>query len=648
MTNEQFVQSLYGRWEMFFAQKIEPIIDELLNRFDIQTDYIEIESLDLEIGIFLESEFEEKFPVIFRERLEEALLKCFHQPEQTNISIKQISDKENICELFFYFLIHGSLPWSTPSQYKNIHMLFMEVLHAEPQKLKYFLQTYGHYSGLQERLIYQLGDNELEAGVNLLRSSESVFICSYVKFLTQRCKQPEEPAISSIKHRNIVWNVVYSYLLSDTGSYFNRKIFLEHTITRLATAHNITYSYLLQVLTSELETFSTTISPSRGLYALLMELKQTCIEKENKKKSSKHSDDYSSVIDQLRDKETKDLSDQETIVLKGILSDIDMCRLFIQSADEKKKEDLVHFLFPKDTAFVISFLQNLNKFWDTGYLRNMTGSDIRLLQWSVVLSLLANNPSSSFNRYRFIYEVLKKVTTDINVDIRLFLKDFFEYIQTKGSSNELASIINALSAEYKGNTEVKINTDKIDSNSPSDKKLPWTDKPNESEIIYVNNAGLVLLAPFLSRLFHMVGFLEDGKFIGREEQIRAAFLLQYLVFGDEQREYPEHELVLNKILVALDNEQSIPQTIELTEEECSHAEYLLKSVLQHWEKLRNTSLAGLREAFLQREGKLEFKDDSILLTVESKAYDVLLDSVPWNFRTVKFLWMRQVIQVRWR
>lgn len=52
----------------------------------------------------------------------------------------------------------------------------------------------------------------------------------------------------------------------------------------------------------------------------------------------------------------------------------------------------------------------------------------------------------------------------------------------------------------------------------------------------VENAGLVLLSPWLPRLFVTLGYLNEGKrdFKDDESRIRAIFLLQYLVRLEEE------------------------------------------------------------------------------------------------------------------
>jgi hypothetical protein len=172
------------------------------------------------------------------------------------------------------------------------------------------------------------------------------------------------------------------------------------------------------------------------------------------------------------------------------------------------------------------------------------------------------------------------------------------------------------------------------------------EEENTHSTVFIENAGLVLLAPFLPRLFTMLELTENGKFKNREAQVKAIFLTQYAVFGNG--EFPEYTLQLNKLLTNFKTGVPIPRKSVLTDEDKNTANSMLEGVLRNWGRLTNTTIDGLQEGFLRREGRLEELEDTYLLTVESKAYDMLLDHVPWNFRTIKFSWMQKAIQVKWR
>jgi hypothetical protein len=166
------------------------------------------------------------------------------------------------------------------------------------------------------------------------------------------------------------------------------------------------------------------------------------------------------------------------------------------------------------------------------------------------------------------------------------------------------------------------------------------------ESVYIDNAGLVLLAPYIPRYFDMLGLLEKNKFKNREAAERGVHLLQYLL--NESTDSFEYQLVLNKLLCGVDAGVPITRSIEITDEEKAASESLLKGVIANWPILKNTSIAGFRESFLQREAHLQLKNESWQLLVQSKAFDMLLDSLPWSYATIKLSWMKRPIQVDWR
>ncbi len=168
------------------------------------------------------------------------------------------------------------------------------------------------------------------------------------------------------------------------------------------------------------------------------------------------------------------------------------------------------------------------------------------------------------------------------------------------------------------------------------------DKRNK---IYIRNSGIVLFHPFLGTYFSRLGLLAEGKFIDETSQHRAVLLLQYLVNG--RTEADEFELPLNKILCGLSVEQVVPVAIELTEIEITVSEELFQVIFQRWEKMKNTTVAGFRASFLQREGALSRGEENWELVVEQRSYDMLLDTLPWAFGMIKNTWMNQILTVQW-
>ena len=174
------------------------------------------------------------------------------------------------------------------------------------------------------------------------------------------------------------------------------------------------------------------------------------------------------------------------------------------------------------------------------------------------------------------------------------------------------------------------------------------DTEQEPEIIWVGNAGLCLLAPWFVRLFAMLGYLDEERkaFKDTASKVRAVFLLQYLSCGQE-RDWREPELAFSRLLTALPGNVPLPKRLALSKEERQTADGMVTGVKANWPKMDGTSVEGFRRSFLLRGGTLEQEEGRWLLTVEEKAYDILLETIPWGFRQVRLPWLKKYVQVKW-
>lgn len=165
------------------------------------------------------------------------------------------------------------------------------------------------------------------------------------------------------------------------------------------------------------------------------------------------------------------------------------------------------------------------------------------------------------------------------------------------------------------------------------------------ELIDVRNSGVVLLHPFLGAYFADLDLLVERDFINNEARARAVLLLNYLATGET--EAAEFDLTLQKILCGYPLEDTLVSSIIPTDKEKAESGNLLNAVTSHWEPLKNTSIAGLRGTFLQRNGNIETKESGWLLKVEQKGFDILLAKLPWGFSTIRLPWMQKMLSVDW-
>lgn len=176
------------------------------------------------------------------------------------------------------------------------------------------------------------------------------------------------------------------------------------------------------------------------------------------------------------------------------------------------------------------------------------------------------------------------------------------------------------------------------------------EKKIKNEIIdrslYLKNAGLVLFHPFLKSLFEQLNWCENEKWLSKTAQQKAVLLLHYLINGNQN--YFENEMVLNKILCGFPITGVVNTKLKLSKKELEKANSLLLAVIEYWKILGDTSIEGLRETFLQREGKIEISSDgSSELWVEQKGVDVLLSNLPWGIGLVKTPWMKNYMNCYW-
>ncbi len=162
---------------------------------------------------------------------------------------------------------------------------------------------------------------------------------------------------------------------------------------------------------------------------------------------------------------------------------------------------------------------------------------------------------------------------------------------------------------------------------------------------HVCNAGLVLLAPFLADYYSEIALTVKGGFRDQEARVRAAHAIQFLATGKTQ--HPEYQLPLNKLLCGIPLDTPVPTAIDLTQHERDCGQALLTRVIDTWPAIGNTSIRGLREAFILREGKLSRLPGEWLLQVERLTYDMLLDQLPWSFKLIRFSWQDDVLRVEW-
>lgn len=181
---------------------------------------------------------------------------------------------------------------------------------------------------------------------------------------------------------------------------------------------------------------------------------------------------------------------------------------------------------------------------------------------------------------------------------------------------------------------------------PALRENAWPESAlSHTDAFYVDNAGLVLLWPFIEHFLAHLGMVVEQQFKSEAARQRAVGVLQHLVTGDLTP--PEHHLPLSKVLCGLEVEALFEFGDPVTEEEQREGDRLLIAVVEQAPILKQMSPAGFRRTFLRRAGQLSRREGVWLLRVERETYDLVLDRFPWSCRWVRLPWMAGPLQVEW-
>lgn len=403
MEKEAFARELYGRWNDFFRTSVEKVMDDTLSVYDRPEEVIRIESLCIDLGNIPEPEFYEHFPRKLAGKLNEVISDCLKYGGKYPVEI--ISLQQNRLEVFIYFLQYGT--W--PSGYTNLNSgpaeLFRTIIRTDGNLLIRWLKQSGNTVIVRERLAYQLQDEELEMLVELTEHSDADFIKLYVRYLIVAHHRLDHPEITATDYRNVVWQVVFSYLLFESRSFFSRKQMVIQTIRNLATHFNLIFSYLLHILTLGLEKFS-------GEWIFIPELLTILTDITQEQQASVP--EVGMAMDWITGKSI--FTEEQHKALCRLLSEETSCHRLLSSLKEEEIIRLVEIIVPGESPFVISYAVSLEQEKERGMLEGKAGSEFRLLKWEFLFLVLLSVPLTAFQRSRFVLTVIRQIAAHYNIE----------------------------------------------------------------------------------------------------------------------------------------------------------------------------------------------------------------------------------------
>lgn len=260
----------------------------------------------------------------------------------------------------------------------------------------------------------------------------------------------------------------------------------------------------------------------------------------------------------------------------------------------------------------------------------------KIIVWQLVLKVLSeylNLPNSNLREY--LLQQISKIDsaglsqTKTNHQNWKTIVEIFPFI----NENEILESIKNNTVEHSDN-EKKL----IDAIQTIDENL----KLNDGQ--YIQNAGLILIHPFIKTLFEQCDLL-DPKTQQLIDPELCVHLLHYIATGKTNA--PEYKMVFEKFLCNIPMNKTINKHIKLSRKHKAQAKIVIQSVQHNWSSMKKSSVELLRNEFFQRPGKLVLTDYDYLLTVERKTQDILLEKLAWGVSLFKLPWHEKYLFVNW-
>lgn len=156
--DEEFTRNMYVRWDDFYRDVIQEIIEGFFSRHDVEGELIRLDKLDLHLGDISQKDFYQQFPVRLREELERAF----------SYQSMQIGSKESegeriqrrLASLMFY-LEKGFCPTMWEEAEFNMEKEMQFLLLYAPHMLAHLFHNAVRQPGKLSRLIWSVPPDQL-------------------------------------------------------------------------------------------------------------------------------------------------------------------------------------------------------------------------------------------------------------------------------------------------------------------------------------------------------------------------------------------------------------------------------------------------------------------------------------------------------
>lgn len=610
------VYSIQNRLNQAIRQELPGILNEYFEEISEQDILYRIDTLEIDIGKINPENLEKDFVNSIKNKIIEALTPLIRGQE--SYTTKSTDNQSGLViksgkALLRQFLKTGSLPWWADNRDPLVLERNLEafVRGTSPAQLAAWLKSVHNTPNATTRLIQNFGDQNLYFLIekisgkptrNSIEITLKEFSANFEAFISLKGK-----SLSPSRNRKMAWE--YIFYSTGQGKSFSQQAFIEGFLLQLSAISGVTQKAILE----DIKRLKESGKLSEAVFPEIQ--------------TQEPDNDISVPPYQKEVTETKHLSDVQPLSIINVLANIfdlltDSTAKILRVSGHEKPDQINQ---EELTTYVKSYLAQLRLLSQIIQNDRERGNELDQL------------PSKVQEKIKGLHRLLDNLPAEAAI---------ISSASPEKSNDPLQLWIGNIQNLVKSlNEKLTVPMASVETESKKMKKAKQPTLQKEEEV-YVNNAGLVLLAPFYKLFFKHLGLTENGEFVSEESRLKAVHLLHYISFGEEDT--LEFLLPLNKLICGLDIADPVEFNSKISPEESEECSNLIKAAVGHAPSLKNISVDGFRGSFILRNGIISVRDRNWLLQVEKQSYDVVLESIPWSYNIVKLPWMDKLIFVEWQ
>ncbi len=592
MPKDQATPAFYAKLRNIYNRSLVPIIEACCSEFADPAQIYRIDRLEVDLGVLNTQDLEAVLVAKLRLELREQLSAHFQKSHDADAKYTQNSQDpssqspsaiDSQVEVLHFFARTGALPWWADASKAGLLGDVIETLRQKsPDVLLKLLTSLCRETKALRRIVRYFDDATLSAICRLAKACEATSFEGLRERLFALLKSSRfNSGFTTAALRNRMWEEVLILSYATPGKSVRPELFWRDVLSRMA------WHFVCPIAALMDELWQATSRSKTPIDRAVLKIFEPFFSE-------------SPPVDHQKTKGLKvkepEIEDQtgDTLVFAN---------------------DFSENLASQELAQMLVQLKRAGGFFEPLFV------PLRLLLQGLPASLLPQ-VLSTLESFNLAKTGIPAADQEMNVRLRRF---FVKLESEQGvSSVQIKACLWALAE-----------------NGPQNNNAAFAD----IDELYIDNAGLVILWPFLSHFFKHMDLMDKKGFKDRASLHRAVLLLQYLVTEEERP--PEYHLPLNRILCGMDLATVFEQENPVSEAEAQECEALLEAVIAQVPILKKMSPRGFRGTFLIRKGVLSTRDGAWLLRVTRNEFDVVLDHFPWSMAWVKLPMMSQTLQVEW-